>query len=101
MTVERAIELLEIERNCVYRNSQGNCNRDCYSCDLVQDDGELLEMYAKVIALLKSREPANAKVSNGTGPTRSYVCGVCSEAIDPGDKYCRMCGIEVRWRGSN
>lgn len=57
MTVERIIELLEIENECILRNASGECNRYCAECDLVQDDTELLEMYTEAIALLKAQEP--------------------------------------------
>ena len=52
MTISRMVELLEIEHKCMLRNSHGDCDRDCDGCDLVQDDGELHEMYTDVIALL-------------------------------------------------
>ena len=55
MKVERIIELLEIEKECVLRNASGECNRYCAGCDLLQDDTELHEMYTEAIALLKGR----------------------------------------------
>ena len=57
MTVERMIELLEIEKECVLRNASGECNRYCAGCDLLQDDTELHEMYTEAMALLKAHEP--------------------------------------------
>lgn len=57
MTVDRMIELMEIERECVLRNSCGDCNRYCAECDLLQDDTELHEMYTEAIAMLKAHEP--------------------------------------------
>ena len=56
MTVERMIELLEIEKECVLRNASGKCNRYCAGCDLLQDDTELHEMYTEAIALLKAQD---------------------------------------------
>lgn len=49
MTIDRQIELLKIERECVQRNHDGRCDRDCANCELVQIDTELLEMYDEVI----------------------------------------------------
>lgn len=52
MEIQRAIELLKIERECINRNNQPfgkNCNRECSKCDLVQNTEELLEMYDFVI----------------------------------------------------
>lgn len=63
MTVERMIELLEIEKECVLRNASGECNRYCAGCDLLQDDTELHEMYTEAIALLKAQEPRVIKVA--------------------------------------
>lgn len=51
MTKQRAIELLEIERECVKRAD--NCDRNCASCSLVQETDEILEMYSYVISHLK------------------------------------------------
>ena len=53
MTIDRMIELLEIEHECVLRNTHNGCNRDCENCDLVQDDGDLHEMYTDVIDIVK------------------------------------------------
>lgn len=53
MTLEHMIELLEAEHECMLRKSHGDCDSRCEACDLVQDDGELNEMYTKVIKLLK------------------------------------------------
>lgn len=57
MTIERMIELLDIEHECMLRNSHDACDSHCGVCDLAQDDGELHEMYIDVIALLKTQKP--------------------------------------------
>ena len=57
MTIERMIELLEAEHECMLRQTHDGCDHVCADCDLVQDDQELHEMYTDVIALLKMREP--------------------------------------------
>lgn len=56
MTVERMIELLKIEHECMLWKSHNGCT-DCLSCDLVQDDAELHEMYTDVIAMLEAKQP--------------------------------------------
>ena len=43
MTLERAIELMSIEQQCVERSNM--CDRNCFVCELVQDDAELIEAY--------------------------------------------------------
>ena len=57
MMIERMIELLEAEHACMLRKAHDDCSHHCECCDLVQDDGELHEMYTDVIALLKAQEP--------------------------------------------
>ena len=54
MTIERSIELLKIERECVKRANM--CGRDCTNCKLVQDDKELISMYNFVIKYLELEE---------------------------------------------
>jgi len=54
MSNDRIVQLLRIERECVWRNSTNSCDRNCANCDLVQDDKELLEMYETVINKLET-----------------------------------------------
>lgn len=54
MTIERSIELLKIERECVKRAN--TCGRDCANCKLVQDDKELITMYNFVIKYFELEE---------------------------------------------
>lgn len=56
MTDERILELLKIERECVWRNHIGECTRDCLHCSLVQEDKDLLGMYDAVIAEYSRRK---------------------------------------------
>ena len=49
MTTQRTIELLEIERECICRNIDKKCDRDCGRCDLVQKDKDLIELYDGLI----------------------------------------------------
>ena len=51
MTNERILQLLKIERECIKRNGEGECDRDCANCDLVQIDSDLIEMYDNAIEL--------------------------------------------------
>ena len=56
MTIERMIELLKIEHECMLRGAHDDCDRKCADCELVQEDGELHEMYTNVVCLLKEQE---------------------------------------------
>jgi hypothetical protein len=95
------IELLEIEHECILRNSHDDCDRDCADCDLVQDDEELHEMYTDVIALVKKQEPiapsiGGLKEPDGSG-TWWYLCGKCKLPLAPKERFCRRCGQAVKW----
>ena len=59
MKIDRALELLKIERECVTRQSPCNeksklCDRNCGECDLAQNDLELIEMYDFVISMIET-----------------------------------------------
>ena len=49
MTIDKIIHLLQVEKECVLRNAEHRCNRDCENCDLCQIDTDLLEMYDAVL----------------------------------------------------
>lgn len=53
MNIPRVLELLKIEKECISRNEQSQCDRCCSTCDLVQDTNELLEMYCSLIDFLE------------------------------------------------
>ena len=59
MTIDRMIELLKIEHECMLRKSHGECDGKCEDCELVQDDVELHEMYTDVVWLLKTMKGGN------------------------------------------
>lgn len=49
-----ALLVMEIERECVQRNVDKKCDRECAKCDLVLPDVEVLKAYDEVITLLKN-----------------------------------------------
>ena len=53
MSIERIIELLKVEKECVERNERCSCGRHCEKCDLVQETNELIAMYGQLIDLLE------------------------------------------------
>lgn len=73
MTIDEAIELLLIERECVYRNEHHTlCDRNCEKCDLVQDANKIIEMYSNVIQWLeKFKELKQEEYDNNT-PIPTY-----------------------------
>lgn len=52
VNLQRAKELMRIERECVTHADV--CGRDCAQCDLMQDTNELLEAYDLVLAALET-----------------------------------------------
>ena len=101
MTLERMIELLDIEHACVRRNKLGICNRKCGDCELAQNDEELLEMYTDVIGLLKEQEPIEPIRMHISESKRKdyYRCGKCGDDIYFEQNFCVTCGREVKWDG--
>lgn len=59
MKLDKVLELLKIERECVTRQNGDGCRRDithnCNSCDLVQSDADILQMYDIVISLVEEK----------------------------------------------
>ena len=54
MNIERALDLLKIEKMCVSKSD--TCDRKCSNCALVQDSDELLDMYNFAINCLTEYE---------------------------------------------
>ena len=51
MTIDEAIALVKIERECVIRADA--CDRKCEKCDLLQDSTELTDMYEQLVEWLE------------------------------------------------
>ena len=63
MTREEAIAILENEKKCVNRaNKNDYCNRDCYNCELVKTDTEILNALDMAIKELE-QEPCTDAIS--------------------------------------
>ena len=60
MTREEAIAIIENEKKCVNRaNKNDYCNRDCYNCELVKTDTEILEAFDMAIKALEQQSCEN------------------------------------------
>ena len=56
------------------------------------------QLMRDALALLREQEPAEPHQEyDSDDGTWYYGCGVCHEAIDPNDAYCRHCGRAVKW----
>ena len=57
MTMQRVIDILRTERECVERAGTATpnkaCDRTCADCDLVLDDKEILEAYSMAIGFIE------------------------------------------------
>lgn len=52
---------MTIERSCIQRSA--SCNRDCSSCDLVQDTDELIQAYTMILDILDDYEHRRSQLA--------------------------------------
>ena len=72
MGIEQIIEILNIEKECVKRNINKDCNKNCGSCDLVLEDDEILTAYTLAISILKTIH-GDRKVMSTTGAQNEFT----------------------------
>lgn len=72
MGIERIIEILNIEKECVKRNINKDCERDCETCDLVLEDDEIITAYTLAISILKNVH-GDRKVMSTTGEQNEFT----------------------------
>lgn len=76
MTRKEAIAILENEKKCVNRASKNDyCNRDCYNCELVKTDTEILNALDMAIKVLE-QEPILDKIRTEI-ETKYGQCDIC------------------------
>ena len=100
MRIDRMVELLEIEHECMLRKSHDGCDGKCDTCELVQDDDELHEMYTDVISLLKAQEPVEPVFERlFMSDIEIYDCGKCGASLGAKGiaNHCMKCGQAVKW----
>ena len=101
MTIDEAIALVKIERECVIRADV--CDRKCETCDLLQDSTKLTDMYEQVAEWLEELKAYREKKCNKSvylasksidkidAVNKGYIDGY-NKAIDDFihecDKYC-------------
>ena len=84
MSIDEAMALVKIERECVIRADV--CDRKCEKCDLLQDSTELTDMYehlAEWLELLKWYEQGMEDIPSESGvlPKDVYHAGY-NKAVD-------------------
>lgn len=99
MTRDEAIAILENEKKCVNRaNKNDYCNRDCYNCELVKTDTEILNALDMAIEALE-QEP---KTGHWIFTEHIVYCSECAEGFDRlylnGYHYCPNCGAKLSQR---
>lgn len=70
MDIQRAIEVIENEIACV-KGNDGKCDRDCFHCDLVLPEEEILEAYDMAINALEDIEPDHCE------DCQEFDCWMC------------------------
>lgn len=90
MTREEAIAILKNEKECVNRaNKNDYCNRDCYNCELVKTDTEILTALDMAISALKDIEKIQIIVDTyfTRGSKSGYECmGEIDRILEPYQK---------------
>lgn len=88
---EKVVRGLE---HCV-GEEHANCENCPYLMDVV-GVGCYTRLNRDALALLREQE-AKAAWYDSNDLLRYWHCGHCGVIITHGDKYCRMCGREVKW----
>ena len=104
MDIQKAIEIIKTEAECVRRNDGKNCDRDCGKCDLLRDASEILEAYMVVISAAEKQIPMNhhaARINKEPVEIIDVVCpsclGVTQSALFKFPTYCSNCGQALKW----
>ena len=93
MTREEAIAILENEKECVNRaNKNDYCNRDCYNCELVKTDAEILTALEMAISAL-SENKGKWVLRN---ERNTAVCSKCFRLNKDPENFCKYCGADMR-----
>ena len=63
---------------------------------------ELAGLHGSVLSAIMDaqefmRAQAKVKTKCNTGLTQWYVCTGCDASVNPGDRFCRMCGKVLVW----
>lgn len=126
MTENEVIKVIETEKQCVLRNNENGCDRDCICCDLVMAENDIICGYDTAIKALKeiqqyqaigtveecrkAMERQKSQPPNiwGDGYDKEgniiydmYDCPGCGQSyeIDDKYKYCPECGQAINWSG--
>ena len=96
MTLKEAIEIIEVERACVKRNTDNKCDRDCINCDLLRTEEEIFAAYDMAIEALEKQIPKKPYTDNENGLYEKQYCPTCNRSLFPNDHHC-ICGQKLDW----
>ena len=70
---------------------------NCTECPLFPEDNCNDKLMHDALTLLKTQEAVEPYIQCEILNMRHWHCGSCNVVITEGDKFCRMCGREVKW----
>ena len=73
MTFEEAIEITEVERACVKRNTDNKCDRDCINCDLLRTEEEIFAAYDMAIKALEKQTNSCSNCKQGEATSGAWL----------------------------
>ena len=85
MTIDEAIALVKIERECVIRADA--CDRKCEKCDLLQDSTELTDMYEQLAEWLEDYKRIKMLIAIEQALKAEYNKAI-DDFIKAVDKHC-------------
>lgn len=92
MKYQKAIKILENEKECVKRADKNNCNRNCLNCELVQNTETILRAFDTAVSALEKQIPQTPSESHGA---YTVICPSCYEQVISG-KFCIECGQALK-----
>ena len=63
----------------------------------MKDDLCVVKLKDEIRGMILEHEEAKVKTKCNTGLTQWYVCTGCDASVNPGDRFCRMCGKVLVW----
>ena len=87
MDRKEAIEIIKTERECVARNTQNECDRDCINCDLLRWDEDIFSAYDMAIEALQEKDHRCDNCSNGENAGVRIYC-LLHTSFHRLDEYC-------------
>lgn len=88
MDRKEAVEIIKIERQCVERNTQNECDRDCANCDLLLLDEKIFAAYDMAIAALEEKDHRCSNCRHGDYAQGNVFYCLAHSSFHDGNAYC-------------